>query len=95
MGNSRSFYPLQGISIKSSNKIPESQLLNEGYSNILGCDRNYVFERVPYVLDYFDTRILFSNVQVDGNFKNSYKIFQGLSYEDIDRQYGAIVKILP
>lgn len=95
MGNSRSFYPLQGISIKSSNKIPESQLLNEGYSNILGCDRNYVFERVPYVLDYFDTRILFSNVQVDGEFKNSYKIFQGLSYEDIDRQYGAIVKILP
>ena len=59
------------------------------------CDRNFVFERVPYVLDYFDTRILFSNVQVDGEFKNSYKIFQGLSYEDIDRQYGSIVKILP
>jgi hypothetical protein len=38
---------------------------------------------------------MFSNIQVDDDFKNAYRIFQGLSYKDIDRQYGAIVKLIP
>ena len=50
---------------------------------------------VPYTKDQFDNRIMFSNVQVDDDFKNAYRIFQGLSYKDIDRQYGAIVKMIP
>ena len=95
MGNNRSFYPLSDISVKSSAKIPETALLNSGYSATLGSKYNFAFEVVPYIKDIFDTRIMFSNVQVDGAFKNSYKIFQGLSYEDFDRQYGGIVKILP
>lgn len=95
MGNPRGFYPFQDISVKSSNKIPESNLMNDGYNALLGVKRNFTFELVPYVKDVFDTRIMFSNIQVDGAFKNSYKVFQGLSYEDIDRQYGSIVKILP
>jgi hypothetical protein len=95
MGNYRNFYPVNDISVKSSAKIPESALLNFGYNTTVGVKRNYAFEIVPYIKDIFDTRIMFSNVQVDGSFKNSYKVFQGLSYEDMDRQYGGIVKILP
>lgn len=95
MGNNRSFYPVSDISIKSSAKIPESSLLNSGYSITLGSKYNFAFEVIPYVKDVFDTRIMFSNVQIDGAFKNSYKVFQGLSYEDFDRQYGGITKILP
>lgn len=38
---------------------------------------------------------MFSNVQVEDSFQNAYRIFQGLSYKDLDRQYGAIVKLLP
>ena len=95
MGNPRSFYPLQGISVKSSNKINESNLMNEGYNALLGVKRNFTFDVIPYSKDMFDTRIMFSNIQVDGAFKNSYKVFQGLSYEDIDRQYGSITKIIP
>lgn len=95
MGNPRNFYPLYGMSVKSSAKIPESALLNKGYNSTLGCIRNYAYERLPYSKDVFDTRVMFSNVQVSGAFKNSYKIFQGLSYQDYDRQYGGIVKILP
>lgn len=38
---------------------------------------------------------MFSNVQANGDIKNAYRIFQGLDYKDIDRQYGAIVKFLP
>lgn len=95
MGNARSFYPVSDISTKSSFKIPESSLLNSGYNSTLGVRKNFAFEVIPYIKDEFDTRIMFSNVQVDGAFRNSYKIFQGLSYEDMDRQYGGIVKILP
>lgn len=95
MGNPRNFYPIQDVSTKSSNKIPESNLMNDGYNSLLGVKRNFTFDIVPYVKDIFDTRIMFSNIQVDGAFKNSYKVFQGLSYEDIDRQYGSIIKILP
>lgn len=95
MGSSRGFYPAQGMSVKSSAKIPESNLYNRGYSTTLGFKRNYKHIDVPYEVDEFDTRIMFSDIQVDGSFKNSYKVFQGLSYEDLDRQYGGIVKILP
>ena len=95
IGNPRGFYPIQGMSTKSSAKIPESNLYNRGYSTTLGFKRNYKHIDVPYEVDEFDTRIMFSDIQVDGNFKNSYKVFQGLSYEDLDRQYGGIVKILP
>ena len=95
MGNPRGFYPKSGMSTNSSNKIPESNLMNDGYNSLMGVKRNFTFDIVPYLKDDFDTRIMFSNIQVDGAFKNSYKVFQGLSYEDIDRQYGSITKILP
>jgi hypothetical protein len=52
-------------------------------------------QNLPYIKDQFDNRIMFSNVQVDDEFRNAYRIFQGLSYQDIDRQYGAIVKLIP
>ena len=94
-GNSRSFYPLHGASIKSANKIEESWLLNDGYSATVGQKTNITAPNLPYVKDQFDNRIMFSNVQVDGDFRNAYRVFQGLSHEDLDRQYGAIVKLIP
>lgn len=95
MGNPRSFYPLLDASTKSANKIPESVILNDGYSATVGQKMNISAPNVPYIKDQFDNRIMFSNVQVDGDFKNGYRVFQGLSYEDVDRQYGAIVKLIP
>ena len=95
LGNPRSFYPLRDASTKSFTKIPESQMLNDGYSATVGKINNIANLNVPYIKDQFDNRIMFSNIQVDGDFRNAYRVFQGLSYEDIDRQYGAIVKLLP
>jgi len=69
-------------------------LLNGGYSSTLGVKRNFIAPNVPYLKDVFDTRIMFSNVEVSSDFKNGYRIFQGLSYKDLDRQYGAIVKLI-
>ena len=95
MGNPRSFYPLQDTSVRSANKVEESWVLNNGYSATVGRKTNIIAPDVPYVKDLFDNRVMFSNVQVDGDFRNAYRIFQGLSYKDIDRQYGAIVKLIP
>lgn len=94
MGNPRSFYPISGASTSVANKIEESWMLNDGYSSTLGVKRFLPVQDVPYVRDIFDTRIMFSNVQQEDAFQNAYRIFQGLSYRDMDRQYGAIVKIL-
>jgi hypothetical protein len=95
MGNNRSFYPLKGDSVFSTSKVPESFILNEGYSTSLSAKRYQIVPDVPYVKELFDTRVMFSNVQVEDSFQNAYRIFQGLSYKDLDRQYGAIVKLLP
>ena len=95
MGNPRAFYPLHDTSVKSANKIEESWVLNDGYSATVGQKVNIIAPNLPYIKDQFDNRIMFSNVQVDGDFRNAYRVFQGLSYKDIDRQYGAIVKLIP
>ena len=95
MGNPRAFYPMHDASVKSANKIEESWILNDGYSATVGQKVNIIAPNLPYIKDQFDNRIMFSNVQVDGDFRNAYRVFQGLSYKDIDRQYGAIVKLIP
>ena len=95
MGNPRAFYPLNDISTKVSTKIEESWRLNSGYSATVGQKAHLAAQNLPYIKDQFDNRIMFSNVQVDDEFRNAYRIFQGLSYQDIDRQYGAIVKLIP
>ena len=91
MGNPRGFYPLHGINTAPSSKIPESTLLNAGYSTTVPSKKYFTSPDVPYVKDVFDTRIMFSNVQVEDDFRNAYRIFQGLDYKDIERQYGAII----
>ena len=94
MGNPRSFYPVSGSSTSIGNKVEESWKLNEGYSATVGKKRFLPVQDVPYVRDIFDTRIMFSNVQQDDAFQNAYRIFQGLSFEDMDRQYGGLVKLI-
>ena len=94
MGNPRSFYPITGASTSVANKIEESWKLNDGYSSTVGKKKFLPVQDVPYTRDIFDTRIMFSNVQQDDAFQNAYRIFQGLSYKDMDRQYGGLVKLL-
>lgn len=94
MGNARSFYPLQGMTVAPVNKIPETELLNAGYSVTLPFKKYFTQPSVSYIKEIFDTRIMFSNVQIEDDFRNAYRIFQGLSYKDIERQYGSIVKLL-
>ena len=95
MGSPRSFYPLSDMYPGVSGKVEESRMLNGGYSATVGFKKYFAAQNVPYIKELFDSRIMFSNVQREDEFQNAYRIFQGLSFKDIDRQYGAIVKLIP
>lgn len=94
MGSPRGFYPVMDMSVASAQKIEESKLLNDGYNSTVGQRRNFIVDNVPYIKELYDNRVMFSNVQREDDFQNAYRIFQGLSFKDIDRQYGAIVKLI-
>lgn len=95
MGGARSFYPLSSMSVTSNTKVSESALLNTGYSATVSAKEYYEVGEVPYIKSLFDNRVAYSNIQVEDDFKNGYRVFSEIAYQDIDRQYGAIVKLLP
>ena len=94
LGSTRSFYPLNGASTATGNKMEESFLLNDGLSATVGRKRYNLMSDVPYSKSEFSNRIMFSNVNVTDSFTNGYRTFQGLSYKDYDKQYGAITKLI-
>lgn len=94
MGTNRSFYPMSGGKVSASTKVKDSDLLNAGLSTTLSARKYFEYQDLPYTKHMFDNRIAFSNVQIEDDFRNAYKIFQGMSYDDIERQYGSIVKLL-
>ena len=95
MGSARSFYPVSSMSVTSNAKMSESMLLNSGYSATVSAKEYYEIGDVPYIKNIFDNRVVYSNIQVEDDFKNGYRVFSEIAYQDIDRQYGAIVKLLP
>ena len=94
LGSPRSFYPLNGASTATGNKMEESFLLNDGLSATVGRKRYNLIPDVPYSKSEFANRIMFSNVNVTDAFTNGYRTFQGLAYKDYDKQYGAITKLI-
>lgn len=95
-GDVRKFYPHnKKVGGGIAWKIPESTLVNSGNSVTATIIPHFEVEQVPYIKNTFDNRIAFSNYSVNNAFSNGYRVFTGLSYQDIDRQYGAIVKLLP
>ena len=94
LGSPRSFYPLNGASTATGTKVGESFLLNDGLSATVGRKRYNLMPDVPYSKSEFSNRIMFSNVNVTDSFTNGYRTFQGLSYKDYDKQYGAITKLI-
>lgn len=92
-GKARAFHPFAAMSHTAENKIPESTVVNVGYNSTTG-DKQYIgLPDVPYIKNIFDNRIMFSDIHINDAFKNNYRVFQGLAYKDISRQYGAIVKM--
>lgn len=94
-GAPRQFLPLGGDISGVGFKIPDSTLCNYGYSSTQRVLPHFEAVQVPYVNSHFDNRIAFSNVASNTSFTNGYRVFSGVSYQDIERTYGAIVKLLP
>ena len=94
LGSPRSFYPLNGASTATGNKMEESFLLNDGLSATVGRKRYNLMPDVPYSKSEFSNRIMFSNINITDSFTNGYRTFQGLSYKDYDKQYGPITKLI-
>ena len=94
-GSPRSFYPLYKDVFGVAFKITDSTLVNEGLSSIKGLPQYYEAEQVPYVKKLFDTRIGYSNAYSAESFSNGYRAFARLNYVDIERTFGAIVKLIP
>lgn len=95
MSSPRGFYPAVSMSTSSSRKIKESSILNEGYSSTVGQLIRPKRIEVPYNNDQFDNRVMFSDIALSGDTRNGYRIFKPMAHKDIDRQYGAIVKLEP
>lgn len=92
-GVHRGFYPLHSLSTKGESKIPESTVYNAGLSTTTSNKIYYALPDVPYIKNIFDTRVMFSDTHITDAFRNGYRIFQGLSYKDLTRQYGGVVKL--
>ena len=63
-GLRRSFYPYRAVNLDGNNKIPESQFINEGFSQSLGQRVNFLQAEVPYIKSDFQNRIMYSDIYI-------------------------------
>lgn len=93
-GLKRGFYPLQELSPAGATKIPESSVINGGYSSTTSEKQAFTLPDVPYIKNRFDTRIVYSDISVGDAFKNGFRVFQMTHYRDYPRTYGGIMKMI-
>lgn len=93
-GLKRGFYPLQELSTAGATKIPESSVINGGYSSTTSEKQAFTLPDVPYIKNRFDTRIMYSDISVGDAFKNGFRVFQMTHYRDYPRTYGGIMKMI-
>ena len=93
-GHPRGFYPLYDISTEASWNIPESNIINKGYNSTTSDKYNILRPNVPYIKNYYHTRISYSNISITDAFKNGYRTFKGQNYKDYPTTYGGITKII-
>lgn len=93
-GLKRGFYPLQELSPAGATKIPESSVINGGYSSTTSEKQTFTLPDVPYIKNRFDTRIMYSDISVGDAFKNGFRVFQMTHYRDYPRTYGGIMKMI-
>ena len=55
---------------------------------------NFETPDVPYIKDWFGTRIMYSDIHINDAYKNGFRVFQGTNYRDYTREYGEIVKLI-
>lgn len=93
-GHERGYYPYYPMSVDGSYKISESDNYNKGFTKKLSERINVLVPDVPYIKNWFGTRIIYSDVHITDAFKNGFRTFQGTHYRDYTREYGSITKLI-
>ncbi len=93
-GHVRSYYPRMTMTTDGSYKISDSQVYNLGFSKSLSDKYYFRVPDVPYVKDWYGTRIMYSDINVTDGFKNGFRTFRSTAYRDYTREYGSITKLV-
>ena len=93
-GNYRSFYPNYGQLALGSQKIPDSDQYNKGFSKSVS--EKYYFEvpDVPYIKQEFQNRIVFSDIHINDAYKNGFRVLRSMNHKDYPMTYGSITKLI-
>lgn len=94
-GQPRGYYPIQPMSTEGVYKKPESQMYNKGFAKSVSDKWNFELPDVPYIKNWFGTRIMYSDIHINDGYKNGFRIFRGTNYRDYTREYGSITKLIP
>ena len=94
-GQPRGYYPIQPMSTEGVYKKPESQIYNKGFAKSVSDKWNFELPDVPYIKNWFGTRIMYSDIHINDGYKNGFRIFRGTNYRDYTREYGSITKLVP
>ena len=90
----RTYYPKSPMSVEGVRKIPESSMFNAGFKKGLSERYNFEVADIPWVKNWYGTRIMYSNLNVSDSFQNGFRVFRGMNYRDYTREYGNITKIV-
>ena len=93
-GNYRSFYPNYGQLAVGSQKIPDSDQYNKGFSKSVS--EKYYFEvpDVPYIKQEFQNRIVFSDIHINDAYKNGFRVLRTMNHKDYPMTHGSITKLI-
>ena len=93
-GNYRSHYPNYGQLALGSQKIPDSDQYNKGFSKSVS--EKYYFEipDVPYIKQEFQNRIVFSDIHINDAYKNGFRVLRTMNHKDYPMTYGSITKLI-
>ena len=93
-GNYRSFYPHYSQMALGSQKIPDSDQYNKGFSKSVS--EKYYFEvpDVPYIKQEFQNRIVFSDIHINDAYKNGFRVLRTMNHKDYPMTYGSITKLI-
>lgn len=90
----RTFYPLYPMSVEGTNKIPESAIINEGYGRTVSNQNRFISKEVPAERTDFSTRIMYSELGINGSISNNLRIFRSGNHQDYSSNYGQLIKIV-
>lgn len=93
-GHARGYYPYAPMSVEGTYKIPESHIYNKGFSRSLSDRWNNLLPDVPYIKNWFGTRIMYSDIHINDAYKNGYRVFRKTRSVDYTREYGEITKLI-